>query len=304
MSKAGFILINKPKGISSATCVNILRKKIGRRIKVGHAGTLDIPACGLLVLLVGKLTRTSSYIMELPKRYIATIKLGEQTDTDDASGEVQNQTDWKHVKEEDVDSALISFLGHRFQVPPNVSAVSISGRRAYDLAREKKSFDIPPRIVFIQSVKRISPITKEGKLVLEVVCSKGTYMRSLARDLGITLGCYAHVAFLERTDIGPFKLKNAIPLGFIEKLSREELLEKILPPQELLKGFCTCKASELDEETLARGQKLFHVPSIKWWGTLEPSKVFVVEGKKLISFCDIEWRKSGCIIRPVTNIAF
>ena len=302
MYKAGFILINKPKGISSAMCVNILRKKIGRKIKVGHAGTLDIPASGLLVLLVGKLTRTSSYVMELPKRYITTIKLGEQTDTDDASGEVQNQADWKHVKEEDADSVLASFLGHRIQVPPNVSAVSINGRRAYDLAREKKFFDIPSRIVFIQNIKRISPITKKGKLVLEVVCSKGTYIRSLARDLGIKLGCYAHVAFLERTDIGPFKLRNAIPLGFLEKLSREELLEKILPPQELLKGFCTCKASELDEETLARGQKLFHVPPIKWWGILEPSKVFVVEGKKLISFCDIEWRKSGCIIQPVTNI--
>jgi len=302
MYSSGFILIDKPKGMSSAACVNILRSKAGRKTKVGHAGTLDVPACGLLVLLLGKMTRSSPYVMNLPKTYVTTIKLGEQTDTDDSTGQVQRKSEWRHIKEEDIDLALISFLGHRHQVPPKVSAISVNGRRAYEMARNDESPELPERVVFVQSIKRTSPISEEGKFTLDLECSKGTYVRSLARDLGIKLGCYAHVDFLQRTKIGPFELKDAIPMDCLYEMSEEEVLSKVCSPHELLKAFCTCEANEGEEEILAKGQSLSDVPQIKEWGTIEPSKAFAVKGKDLISFCDIKWHDSGCIIKPVTNI--
>jgi len=303
MCSSGFILIDKPKGISSATCVNILRNKVGRKTKVGHAGTLDIPACGLLVLLLGKMTRTSPYVMNLPKTYVTTIKLGEQTDTDDSAGRVQRTGEWRHVGEEDIDIALMSFLGHRHQVPPKVSAISVNGRRAYEMARNNESPDLPDRVVFIQSIKRTSPLSGEGKFTMELKCSKGTYVRGLARDLGVKLGCYAHVDFLQRTKVGPFDLKDAIALDCLDELSGEEVLAKVLSPYELLRAFCTGEANEQEEEALKKGQSLANVPQIKDWGTIEPSKAFAVRGKNLISFCHIKWHDSGCIIKPVTNIS-
>ena len=302
MCKSGFLLINKPKGISSAACVALLREKFGRKTKVVHAGTLDVPALGLLILLVGKMTRASSYVMELPKKYITTIKLGEQTDTDDASGRVIGTAEWRHIKESDIDSTLLSFLGHRLQVPPNVSAVSVKGSRAYELVRANKKVLLQPKAVFIQSIKRISPITEEGKFIMEVVCSKGTYIRSLARDLGSKLASLAHVAFLERTEIGSFKLQDALSLDFIKQLSNEAAKEMIIPPQEMLKNFCTCEANETEEDRLLNGQELTNIPRIKWWGIIEPSKAFVVKGYRTISFCKIRWLNSGCAIKPDTNI--
>ena len=286
MCKSGFLLINKPKGISSAACVALLKEKVGRKTKVGHAGTLDVPAFGLLILLVGKMTRASSYVMELPKKYITTIKLGEQTDTDDASGRVIGTAEWRHIKESDIDSTLLSFLGHRLQVPPNVSAVSVKGSRAYELVRANKKVLLQPKAVFIQSIKRISPITEEGKFIMEVVCSKGTYIRSLARDLGSKLASLAHVAFLERTEIGSFKLQDALSLDFI-KQSRRMLQRIDNPPQEMLKNFVPAKRTKPRNTGYCSTRANKH-PENKWWGIIEPS-AFVVKGYRTISFCKIRW---------------
>ncbi len=209
MMETGIILINKPEDVRSTDCVTEIRKKL--KIKTGHAGTLDSTASGLLIILTGNATRLSEYIMSLPKIYYASIKLGSETDTCDYSGKIINESEFNYknnISEKNIDDELYNFRGMILQTPPEISALKINGKPSYKLARSGAEIKILPRPVMVYEIARVSELNN-GIFKLKIKCGKGTYIRSIARDLGRKLGCYAHIKSLERFSIGNFDINQA-----------------------------------------------------------------------------------------------
>lgn len=203
------VLVNKPVGMRSTQCVAVLRRALGGE-KVGHSGTLDSTASGLLVLLVGQAARFSEFVMSLPKVYRVVIQFGAETDTCDYAGEVVSSGDYARADIEAVNDALFMFSGWRLQSPPPVSAVKIEGVPAWKLARSGKNPVMKSRPVFFRRIDVVSPFSvDDGTMTLDVFCGRGTYIRSLARDLGKIAGCGAHVKSLERVSVGTFNVDNA-----------------------------------------------------------------------------------------------
>lgn len=209
------ILIDKPAGISSFGVVAKIRSQLkaefGHKIKVGHTGTLDPFATGLLILLSGKMTKKSNEFLKLDKVYEATLKLGFTSTTGDPEGEIQQypeeQTNWTRPKLDAVESTVNSFIGKITQTPPRFSAIKIGGQRAYKLARQNKDFEIPSRQIEIYSIEILSYNYPE--LTIRVHCSSGTYIRTLGEDIGKKLGASAYLTALRRLKIGNYDVKNA-----------------------------------------------------------------------------------------------
>jgi tRNA pseudouridine55 synthase len=201
---SGILPVNKPPGRTSFDIVRWVRRATGEK-RVGHAGTLDPMATGVLLILLSQATRITEYLMDLPKTYRATIRLGVETTTYDAEGEVVASAD-VDVSEGQLRDALSRFVGEIEQVPPAHSAVKVDGERAYARARRGQAVALRPRPTRIDRIDllRFEPPVAE----IEVECGKGTYIRSLAHDLGAALGCGAHLAALERTRVGPFHLSD------------------------------------------------------------------------------------------------
>jgi len=210
----GVLAIDKPSGMTSHDVVDHVRKALGMR-KVGHGGTLDPDATGVLVVGVGKATRLLSYAQEAPKRYSARIRFGTVTSTQDASGEVL-ETHPVDVSKDEVFTELKRFIGPIEQIPPMVSAVKIGGQRLHEMARRGEEVERPPRAV---TIYEITPTAfDEGdtvELEMDVACSSGTYIRTLAHDIGGSLGCGAHLRTLRRTAAGGFTLEDTIDLDSI-----------------------------------------------------------------------------------------
>lgn len=203
------ILINKPKDFRSTKCVAIARKKLNG-LKTGHAGTLDSSASGLLVLLSGNATRLCEYVMSLPKVYRTVIQFGAETDTDDYTGNVISQKGYADFDGSIITKLLLRFSGLRPQMPPSVSAIKINGQPAHKLARSGLDVNLKERPVFFRHINIITPYCQNnGTLELEVHCGRGTYIRSLARDLGRLSGTGAYVKSLERISTGLFTLNDA-----------------------------------------------------------------------------------------------
>jgi tRNA pseudouridine55 synthase len=217
----GWLNINKPVGVTSNDVLFWL-KKILSPAKIGHAGTLDPFACGVLQVAMGEATKTIEYAQERQKTYIFTLKFGHETTTEDIEGE-PTITSNKIPSEVELVNILPSFLGKISQVPPKFSAVKINGKRAYDLARNNQEFEIKAKFVQIYSLKLIKTLSK-GEFLLEVLCGKGTYVRSLGRDIARKLGSAAHLTTLQRTKVGGFAIEDAIILQ-----NKEESLQM---PQE------------------------------------------------------------------------
>jgi tRNA pseudouridine55 synthase len=210
---AGIGLVDKAGGMTSHDVVARARRALGTR-KVGHAGTLDPMATGLLVLGVEGATRLLTFIVGLDKTYEATIRLGVSTDTDDADGQVVAQTDASSLVDHDVRAAVAALTGRIAQVPSTYSAIKVDGRRAYDLARAGEDVRLKAREVTVSRFDILAE-RREGAVVdIDVVvdCSSGTYIRSLARDLGEALGTGGHLTALRRTRIGPFTVQDAVPV--------------------------------------------------------------------------------------------
>ncbi|WP_020403087.1 tRNA pseudouridine(55) synthase TruB [Gracilimonas tropica] len=216
--KTGAIfLINKPLEWSSFDVVKFLRKRI-RVKKTGHAGTLDPLATGLLILCCGKATKSISMIQDLPKTYIAEITFGRSTTTYDAEGETHEEGDWKHITKEKVKQVLTEqFTGTVNQVPPMYSALKYGGKKLYELARKGEEVERPPRQITFHNHEILD--FNPPKLTLKTQCSKGTYIRSLARDLGEALASKAYLSGLERTAIGHYLVDDALhPHDLADKL--------------------------------------------------------------------------------------
>ena len=221
----GLILINKQKGFTSHDVVNVIRKKLNTK-KVGHTGTLDPNATGVLPILIGKGTKISKYLMEHDKTYIATLKLGEKTDTGDSEGQViEEKSIPKHLRKEDINDVLQSFLGKQKQLPPMYSAIKINGKKLYEYAREGKEVKIEPRNIEIYKIELLE--YQNNKIKFEVECSKGTYIRTLCEDISQKLGTVGYMEELQRTKVNTFKIEDSILLDDITLENAEKNIIKI-----------------------------------------------------------------------------
>ena len=226
----GFLLINKEKGPTSHDMVNRLRNILSYR-KIGHTGTLDPAACGLLLTCLGKGCKIVQFLDQWDKEYQATIKLGEETDTYDAQGEIAKVTDNLNLSQDKIEKAILSFKGEQWQLSPSYAAVKFKGKKLYEYAREGK--DVPRKLKKIK-IKYI----EVGKIDLpfvniKITCSSGTYIRTLAYDIGKELGCGAHLFSLCRTRLGPFELKQAISLQKVNK-KKDEIYDLLVRIEEVL----------------------------------------------------------------------
>lgn len=212
-TRSGILLVDKPQGITSHDVVARTRRLAGTR-KVGHAGTLDPMATGLLVLGINSATRLLTYLVGLDKEYFATVRLGAATNTDDADGVETSRASTASiaaVSAQQLAQGVTRLTGDISQVPSSVSAIKVDGKRAYTLARAGESVELPPRAVSVSSFEVLETRREDGFLDVDVrvECSSGTYIRALARDLGIFLGVGGHLTALRRTRIGPFRVEDA-----------------------------------------------------------------------------------------------
>ncbi len=228
----GWLILDKPEGVSSAQAVGRARRALDAR-KAGHAGTLDPDATGLLAIAFGEATKTIPFIADAQKAYRFTLVWGVATDTDDATGAVVETRDLRPDPDA-IRAALQEFTGDILQVPPQVSAVKVDGARAYDLARAGTRMDLAARPLHVARLDLIENPDADTA-VLEMVCGKGGYVRSIGRDLGERLGCLAHVSRLRRLWSGPFDLKDAIGWADLEG-PRATLEARLLPIEAALAG--------------------------------------------------------------------
>jgi len=232
MTPAGLALIDKPQGFTSHDVVAKLRGVLGTR-KVGHAGTLDPMATGLLVVGVGPGTKLMTYLSGADKSYLATVRLGVATFTDDAEGEttaVATKDQLEKLNPQQILSALGEFEGVQLQLPSRVSAKKIGGKKAYELAREGKEFELKPAEIEIYKIKGSDPRFGEFiDLDIQVECSSGTFIRAIARDLGEKLGVGAHLTKLRRTRVGPFSVDNATNIENASPMKMTDAAKALLP---------------------------------------------------------------------------
>jgi len=249
---AGLVVVDKPDGITSHDVVARIRRLAGTR-KVGHAGTLDPMATGVLLIGVNRATRLLGHLMLTQKGYDGVIRLGVNTTTDDAEGEVVSQSSAAGVSEEAIRGALAVFVGDIEQVPSAVSAIKVNGQRAYDRVRAGEKVSLAARPVTIHSIK-VGSIRRDEDVVdvdISVACSSGTYIRAIARDLGAALGVGGHLAALRRTSVGPFDLAGASTL--------EQLAEKfeMVPIAEVAaRCFPSYALNDGDARAVSFGRKL------------------------------------------------
>lgn len=253
----GLILINKQKGFTSHDVVNVIRKKLNTK-KVGHTGTLDPNATGVLPILIGKGTKISKYLMEHDKTYIATLKLGEKTDTGDSEGQViEEKSIPADLKKEDINNALQNFFGKQKQVPPMYSAIKINGKKLYEYAREGKEVKLEAREIEIYKIELLE--YQNNKIKFEVECSKGTYIRTLCEDIAKKLGTVGYMEELQRTKVNNFRIEDSILLDDITLENAEKNMIKI---EEVFKEKETIELDNKKLELFLNGVKLtYNLPN-------------------------------------------
>lgn len=222
----GVLLIDKPSGLTSHDVVDRVRRKLKMK-RIGHAGTLDPMATGLLIILVGRATKISQYLMSLDKVYEGTLRLGQATESHDADGKIVEECEVPELTDEQIEGYMVEFRGDQYQTPPMFSAKKIDGVPLYKLARKGKTVEREPRFI------RVAVFDFDGRdgrdIEFTVACSKGTYVRTLAHDLGQKIGCGAHLIELRRTEIDRFDIEDAVTLEKFEELSTAEIQRRLIP---------------------------------------------------------------------------
>ncbi|MBL9216121.1 MAG: tRNA pseudouridine(55) synthase TruB [Opitutaceae bacterium] len=229
----GVLLVDKPRGLTSHDVVYRLRRKLQMK-KIGHAGTLDPMATGLLVMLIGKATRISQFLMSADKAYEGEATLGIVTDSQDAEGEVMETRPVPPLTEDEVRAAMRGFLGDQYQTPPMHSAIKVEGVPLYKMARKGEVIDREPRFIRIMAFDLLS--CSLPQLTFSLRCTKGTYVRTIAHDLGQKLGCGAHLSALRRTASGSFTIAQCLGLEAIEALTPAEIERRLIPVHEATPG--------------------------------------------------------------------
>lgn len=244
---SGWLVIDKPAGMSSNAVVNKIRWAFDAK-KAGHAGTLDPEATGVLAIALGEATKTVPFITDALKAYTFTVRLGQATNTDDAEGEIIETSDLRPTNDE-IRRALAAFEGDIMQVPPQFSAVKIDGERAYAKARAGEGVELAARALFVESLTFVAR-PDEDHVTLEMVCGKGGYVRSIARDLGAALGCYGHVRELRRIWSGPFEIDDAVDWETIVAHAKTPALDEMLMPVQT--GLASIPEARCTDEAAAR----------------------------------------------------
>jgi tRNA pseudouridine55 synthase len=252
-SISGVLVVDKPVGLTSHEVVQVIRRGTGIR-RAGHTGTLDPRASGVLVVLLGPAVRLSEYVSASDKRYQAVIQLGTTTDTYDADGQVLLSKPVE-VSEIQFEEALQQFIGEIEQVPPPYSAVKVKGRKAYEMARQGEEVDLLPRKITVYSLELLEWAPPEA--VVDVYCSSGTYIRSLANDLGKILGCGAHLVGLRRTKSGRFTLRDAAPLRKLrEAFDSGNWYQYLIPAAEALSDWPSVELTLEQVDTIRHGRRI------------------------------------------------
>ena len=269
------VLINKPVDCRSTKCVAAVKRKLD--VKVGHAGTLDSTASGLLVLLTGSATRFCEYVMSLPKVYRTVIQFGKETNTYDYSGETLSEKGYSEIDGRIFDQTLFSFLGKRMQTPPPVSAIKIEGQPAYKLARSGVDVEIKSRPVFFKKINVLRPYNPDdGTLELEIHCGRGTYIRTLAHDLGKISGCGGYVKSLERVSTGLFRLEDAC------SLEDDEIIP--LPLSKLAENFTGIYVNDKDSASFTNGMSILLRHAARVRRGISVNGSICVEGDDFLGF--------------------
>ncbi|MCZ2128215.1 MAG: tRNA pseudouridine(55) synthase TruB [Anaerolineales bacterium] len=251
---SGALVIDKPVGMTSHDVVQAIRDGANLR-RAGHTGTLDPRASGVLVVLVGPAVRLSEYVSASDKRYQAIIRLGGTTDTYDAEGKFTPTTDPAQVTEEQFEEALKTFIGEIEQVPPPYSAVKVQGRKAYEMARKGETVELEPRTITVHHLEVLEWTPPE--VVIDVHCSSGTYVRSLAHDLGKKLGCGAYLVGLRRTKSGKFTLRDAVPLRKLqEAFNAGNWYQYLIPAAEALGDWHAVELNPDEVEAVRHGHRV------------------------------------------------
>lgn len=248
----GVLLLDKPYAMTSNAALQTCRRLLGAQ-KAGHTGTLDPLASGMLALTFGEATKFSADLLHADKTYVAGIKLGQKTTTGDLEGEF-TETRPVRVDRQAIETVLEHFRGDILQVPPMFSALKRDGKTLYDLAREGISIEREARAVHIEKLEMLS--FEEELLTVEVTCSKGTYIRVLAEDIGEALGCGAHLASLRRTAVGSLRIDDSVTMQTLESLSPQERLNVLKPLDALMQTLPAVHLSENDRVRFCHGQRL------------------------------------------------
>lgn len=249
---SGIIIIHKPKGITSHNCISKLRYLLKQR-KIGHCGTLDPMASGILPIMIGNAVKASEYLVDHDKRYFAGIKLGISTDTEDISGNIIKEHEGQLPSFEEFAKIAKSFEGEIMQVPPMYSALKVGGVKLYDLAREGVTIERQPRKVTIYSC---DPIERDGEFFLDVKCSKGTYIRTLCADIGERLGCGGCMSSLERTEVDVFKKEDAIVFDDLNDMTPDEILSHLIPVEKMFMHLREARMDEFFNRLYFHGEKI------------------------------------------------
>ena len=282
----GWLVVDKPGGITSAATVARIKAVAGRGAKVGHAGTLDPMATGVLPIAIGEATKTVSFMMDAPKRYRFGVRWGEQRDTDDAEGTVI-ETSESRPSEAALAGVLPAFIGRIEQVPPAFSALKVGGARAYALARQGRPPQLAPRTVHVASLA-LTAADAEGA-AFEVACGKGTYVRALARDIARAAGTVGHVSWLHRAAVGPFTEDDAKPLDKLVALGHSpSLAESLLPVDAVLADIPALPLTAREADRLRHGQP---VPA----PGAAPGRVRATAGSRLVALAEV----GAGLARPV-----
>jgi tRNA pseudouridine55 synthase len=255
---SGVLVVDKPVGLTSHDVVQIVRKGTNIR-RAGHTGTLDPRASGVLVILIGPAVRLSEYVSASDKRYQAVIRLGASTDTYDADGRILSTSPVDKITETQFEQELQSFVGEIEQIPPPYSAIKVKGRKAYEMAREGEEIDLAPRKIRVYSLELLEWAPPEA--VIDVYCSSGTYVRSLAHDLGEKLGCGAHLIGLRRTKSGRFTLRDAAPLRRLREAFEDGTwYQFLIPAAEALSDWPSIELSQDQAEAIRHGHRIQSEP--------------------------------------------
>jgi len=222
----GILLVDKPQGITSHDVVSKMRRVFHMK-KVGHAGTLDPMATGMLLILIGKATKASQYLMSMDKEYAGRVKLGINTDSQDADGEITEERPVPELTEAQVKAEMKTFMGDQYQLPPMFSAKKINGQKLYKLARQGKTVEREPRVIHISRFDLTKFELPEVSFI--VGTSKGAYVRTIAYDLGERLGCGGHLNELRRTGVGQFRIEKASTIEELENMSPSTLRKQLIP---------------------------------------------------------------------------
>jgi len=278
----GILNVAKPPGITSHDVVDAIRWATGLR-RVGHAGTLDPAATGVLLVCLGSATRVSDYLMASTKAYRATIRFGEVSTTDDAEGELTVSGSVDSLDKLSIQQALLQFVGEIDQVPPSYAAIKIAGQPLYRRARAGQPVLAPPRRVQIERIELVA--WQQPEIVVDVTCSKGTYLRALARDLGRDLGCGAYLRSLVRTRSGRFSLDSASSLDEIALAARAGYLDRLLYPLDV--AFADWPAVVLEPEVVAQLRNGRY-----WTGDVSPGltglRAYAVDTGRLVAILRAE----------------